>query len=82
MSDDSTIVITDIHAALNASDLEAQKKPAAFITEGGELNGTLFDLPDGVTTFGRSTENTYTIEFDGISRKHLQVTVDDDSVKV
>ena len=42
--DDSTIVITDIKNALNSSDREAQKFNACFLAEGGELNGTIFEL--------------------------------------
>jgi hypothetical protein len=42
MSDDNaTLVITDIQAALKASDKEAENKPACFIVVGGELNGTV-----------------------------------------
>lgn len=73
--DDSTIVITDINAALGSSDREAQKYHACFMAEGGELNGSLFELPQNQeTTFGRSADNTHTIEFEGISRKHMKVS--------
>ena len=72
---DSTIVITDIQAALRSADLEAQNYHACFIAEGGDLNGTMFDLPEGQEiTFGRSTDNTHVLEFEGISRRHMKVS--------
>ena len=40
MADDSTIVITDIKAALSESDLAASGKPAALlVVGGGDLRG-------------------------------------------
>lgn len=82
MSDDNaTLVITDIHAALQAADNEAAEKPACFLVVGGDLNGTIFDLLDGETIVGRSPDSTIPLEFQGISRKHFKVIVkNDDSV--
>ena len=74
MSDDSTIVITDIKAALDSSDLQASNKPAALLVVGGDLNGTLFDLLDDETTLGRNADNTIPMELQGISRYHLKVS--------
>lgn len=77
MSDDATLVITDIKAALNAADQEAAEKPACFLVVGGELNGTIFDLLDGETTVGRNPDCTIPLEFQGISRKHFKVTTNE-----
>lgn len=75
MGDDSTVVLTDIRAALQSSEEEAKTKSACFLAIGGDLNGTIFDLKSGVITFGRSAENTFALDFQGISRRHLQVTI-------
>ena len=75
MTDDSTIVLTDIKAALASSDEEAKEKPAALVVVGGDLNGTIFDLDKESTTLGRSIENTISLEFQGISRHHMKVTL-------
>lgn len=83
MSDDNaTMVITDIRAALDASDMEAAEKPACFLVVGGELNGTIFDLLEGETTAGRSPECSIPLEFQGISRKHFGVTCNDEGCSV
>lgn len=72
-SDDSTIVLTDIKAALASAEQEAGKKPAALLVVGGELNGTLFDLEGDQVTAGRSADNTIPLEFGGISRCHFRM---------
>lgn len=77
MSNDSTLVITDIKAALAAAENEANQKHACLLVVGGELNGTIFELPPGEITAGRSADNNIALEFDGISRKHIKVTVAD-----
>jgi diguanylate cyclase (GGDEF)-like protein len=83
MSDENaTLVITDIKAALQAADNEAAEKPACFLVVGGELNGTIFDLLDGEATVGRNPDCTIPLEFQGISRKHFNVKVKDDSAIV
>jgi two-component system cell cycle response regulator len=74
MSDDSTVVITDIKAALASADKEAQQKPAALLVVGGDLNGTIFDLDTEVTTVGRFPDNSIPLEFNGISRYHFKVS--------
>ena len=73
MTDDSTVVITDIKAALASADKEAQEKPAALLAVGGDLNGTIFDLDSDITTVGRFPDNTIPLEFNGISRYHFKV---------
>ena len=73
MVDDTTIVITDIKKALKAVDEEADKKPAALLIVGGELNGTIFDLDKKTILVGRSLKNNIPLEFQGISRNHFKV---------
>lgn len=80
MSNDSTLVITDIKAALAAAENEANKKHACLLVVGGDLNGTIFELPPGEITAGRSADNNIALEFDGISRKHIKLTIADDVV--
>ena len=73
MGDDSTIVLTDIKAALGTSEKEAQEKPAALLVIGGELNGTIFDLVLDEVVVGRSAHCTINLEFQGISREHFKL---------
>lgn len=72
-SEDSTILITDIRAALASAEKEAGEKPAALLVVGGDLNGTIFDLAE-VTTAGRNPDNTIPLEFNGISRYHFKIS--------
>lgn len=74
--------LNDLKKALASSEDEANKKPACLLVQGGDLNGTIFDLKSGENTFGRSAENTYPLEFDGISRKHFRVMMSEDSQAV
>ncbi|MCY4644936.1 MAG: GGDEF domain-containing protein [Bacteriovoracales bacterium] len=74
-NEDTTVVFTDINRTLKACDEEADEKNACLLAIGGELNGTIFELPEGIVTMGRALDNTYTLEFDGISRHHLQFKV-------
>jgi len=82
MGNESTIVITDIKAALDSSELAASDKPAALLVVGGELNGTIFDLVNSETTCGRSIENSIQLEFQGISRNHLKVYLQDEDASI
>lgn len=83
MSDDNaTLVITDIKAALAAADKEAEAKPACLLVVGGDLNGTIFDLEDGETVVGRNPDCTIPLEFQGISRQHFKITVNNDIATV
>lgn len=75
--DDSTVVLTDIKAALAAAENEAAEKPAALLVVGGDLNGTIFDLTGGEVTAGRNPDNTIPLEFNGISRYHFKVVSQD-----
>ena len=72
-TDDTTIVLTDIRAALQASEKEAQLKPAALLVVGGDLNGTLFDLNEPQVGIGRNADNTIALEFNGVSRYHFKL---------
>ena len=72
-TDDTTIVLTDIRAALQTSEKEAQQKPAALLVIGGDLNGTLFDLIEVMTGIGRSADNAIALEFNGVSRYHFKL---------
>jgi two-component system cell cycle response regulator len=80
-SDDSTIFLTNIKETLQATDKEAQNLPACLIIQGGELNGTIYDLkPLGINevrsiTIGRNPENEISLDFQGVSRKHLQIDI-------
>ncbi len=82
MSDDknATVVITDIRKALAAADDEAKQKPACLLVVGGELNGSIFNLPVGETVVGRNPDCTIPLDFHGISRRHFTISVDDSDV--
>jgi two-component system cell cycle response regulator len=82
MSEDSTIVLTDIKAALAKSDQEAASRPAALLVVGGDLNGTLFDLIEEETIIGRNADCTIILEFQGISRHHMMLTLKDNIASV
>jgi len=73
MSDDSTVVLTDIKAALASAENEADQKPAALLAIAGTLNGTIFDLSENTVSVGRNPDNTISLEFNGISRYHFRV---------
>lgn len=75
--DDSTVVLTDIKAALAAAENEAAEKPAALLVVGGDLNGTIFDLKEGEVTAGRNPDNSIPLEFNGISRYHFKILSSD-----
>ena len=74
-TDDTTILLTDIKAALQTSEKEALAKPAALLVVGGDLNGTIFDLKDIIVTVGRNADNSIPLEFNGISRYHFKLHV-------
>lgn len=80
--DNTTLVITDIQAALATSDKEAESKPACLLVVGGDLNGTIFDLLDGENSIGRNPDCTIPLEFQGVSRKHFQIVVQNDSAEI
>ena len=73
MSEDSTVLITDIKSALASAENEAEKKPASLLVVGGDLNGTIFDLDKQETTAGRNADNSIPLEFNGISRYHFKI---------
>lgn len=82
MSDDSTVVLTNINEALASSEKEASAQPASLVVVGGDLNGALFDLDQEESTAGRNPDNAIHLEFDGISRYHFKITKSDDTCKL
>lgn len=78
-TDDTTIVLTDLRAALQSSENEAQLKPAALLVIGGDLNGTLFDLIENNISIGRNIDNTIALELNGVSRYHFKINYVNDS---
>ncbi|MFG1499848.1 GGDEF domain-containing protein [Halobacteriovorax sp. XZX-3] len=82
MSDDATLVLTDIKAALASANKEAEDKPAALLVVGGDLNGTLFDLKAEEITVGRSAKCDIPLEFNGISREHFKLVSSADGYQV
>ncbi len=78
MSDDNaTVVIRDIKAALSSAENEAALKPACLLVVGGDLNGSIFNLMQGETVAGRNPDCQVPLDFQGISRKHFTITVDE-----
>jgi len=53
-----------------------------LVAVGGKLRGKEFILNDGENTLGRSSECDITISADGVSKKHLQITVNGDTAFV
>ncbi len=83
MGDDTTLVITDIKSALAAAEKEARQKSACLLVVGGDLNGTIFDLPAHQSTvFGRNPDNSVVLEFKGVSRRHFKISVDGTDVAI
>jgi two-component system cell cycle response regulator len=80
MSDDTTVVLTDIKEALAKTEKEAIEKPAALLVVGGELNGTLFNLIDPEVLIGRSADNGVPLDFNGISRHHFKILTTEKNV--
>lgn len=81
-SDNSTIVITDIRKALAAAEEEAQRKPACLLVVGGELNGSIYDLHPGETVVGRNPDCSISLDFHGVSRRHFQLSTNDETTTV
>lgn len=83
MSDDNaTLVISDIKAALAAADEEAKAKPACLLVVGGELNGTIYNLLPGESVAGRNPDCPIALDFQGISRRHFVIEVNDEGAHV
>ena len=82
MSDDSTIVITNIKDLLKTNKENSKDSPPCLVAIGGPLNGTLFDLLSPEILFGRSTEATYSLEVTGISRSHFRILLQKEAVLV
>ncbi len=83
MSDDNaTLVIRDINAALAAAEEEAKAKPACLLVVGGELNGSIYDLPPGETVAGRNADCPIALDFQGISRRHFIIHVAEEGATI
>jgi diguanylate cyclase (GGDEF)-like protein len=67
MNDDLTMAITGV----GTPDEDACDKPAALLMVAGDDIGTLFDLGQDETLVGRSAEADITLEFAGLSRRHV-----------
>lgn len=81
-NNNATVVITDIRKALAAADEEAKQKPACLLVVGGELNGSIFNLNVGETVVGRNPDCTISLDFNGISRRHFTISVNETEVIV
>lgn len=81
MTDDSTRVL-NIASALTSSEELAKGMPACFVAIGGAINGTIFNLKAGDFILGRNADNQIVLEFEGISRKHTRVLVQDNAGKL
>lgn len=77
MGEDSTILLTDIKAALSSLEKEVGTKPPALLVVGGELNGTIFDLQKEIVSVGRGMDCSIALEYQGISRIHFKLLVND-----
>lgn len=51
-----------------------------LVAVGGKLRGKEFILHDGENSIGRASENDVVLQVDGVSKKHLALTVNDDSL--
>ena len=53
-----------------------------LVAVGGKIRGQEIELREGENTLGRSSECDHQISVDGVSKKHMQVTVNNDSAYV
>ena len=77
---DETAILVDIESDLDSTENEASKKDACLLVMGGKLNGTIIDLNMPETTFGRSADNTISLDFVGISRTHFKIVMKNDLI--
>lgn len=79
----ATVVITDIRKALSTLEEEAKQKPACLLVVGGDLNGTIFNLPQGETVVvGRNPDCSICLDYHGVSRRHFEVSMNERDVIV
>lgn len=71
----STILLKNLDELGKKSQTENMQRNACLLGIDGAVSGQIFDLPTGVTTFGRNPENTFTLTVDGISRKHFMIEI-------
>jgi two-component system cell cycle response regulator len=65
---------------VSLKDLQLASKPASaehpcIVIISGKMAGRLFKLSPGATVIGRGTDTTIRVEDEGISRRHVQVTL-------
>lgn len=51
-----------------------------LVVVGGKLRGKEFVLNEGENTIGRAMDSDVSLPVDGVSKKHLRITVNDDSI--
>lgn len=73
MNDDLTVLAQSIRGVPE----DARGKPAALLVVAGGSIGTLFDLDRDEVRVGRSTDADITLEFPGVSRRHLLLRAGD-----
>lgn len=74
MNDDLTMAITGV----GMPDADAHDKPAALLMVAGDDIGALFDMDRNEVLVGRSAEADITLEFAGLSRKHVLLQAEGD----
>ncbi len=75
-----TSLITDITD--NPLDMLLEKNPACFIVISDIHEGEIINLIPGVYSLGRESLNSIQLYSQGISRKHLKITVTEDTVSI
>ncbi|MDH4468202.1 MAG: GGDEF domain-containing protein [Bacteriovoracaceae bacterium] len=79
----ATVLLKDLSQLHEADKKKVERLNACLLAIEGPITGNLFDLATGISTFGRNPDNTYTIDADGISRKHFQIEVfDEDAMTI
>lgn len=75
--DEKTVIFSNMKQLLSKTEEEAKEKNACLLALGGELNGSLFDLEAGKNVIGRSVSTTHRFDFEGISRQHFVIEIED-----
>lgn len=76
MVEDSTILISDIDAALKAHDQGKKNSSPCLVGISEDINGKIFDLCSGTSTFGRGGTSSYPLPYPGVSRRHFRILFD------
>lgn len=77
--DDPTMIFSGTGDDCAHDEAEAKNKNACLLALGGGINHTVFELLPGYTTIGRAMDVTFCLEFDGVSRHHLAIDLDQQS---